>query len=74
MISSKLDIDWNRMPKLVIDPTQIPDETTTKGLSWVHEGKPTFNGPGKIQYDKLDQWRQTHRQQELEYELALDIA
>lgn len=74
VLSGKVDIDWRRVPRLTLDPTKIPDDVLTKGLSWTEEGKPTLYGPGKTQHDTLEQWRNTHRRQELEYELAKAIA
>ena len=70
MLSGKLAVDWNKIVKLSVDPTKIPDEVMTKGLSWTQHGKPTLFGPGKTEHDTLNQWRQTHRRQELEYDLA----
>jgi type III restriction enzyme len=74
VLSGKIDIDWQRVPSLVIDPTKIPDEVITKGLSWTQDGRPTLYGPGKTEHDTLRQWRKTHRRQELEYDLASVVA
>jgi len=74
VLSGKVDIDWQRIPRLPLDPTKIPDDVLTKGLSWTEDGRPTLYGPGKTQHDTLEQWRNTHRRQELEYDLAKVIA
>lgn len=74
VLSGKVDIDWERLPRLPLDPTKIPDDVITKGLSWTADGRPTLYGPGTAQHDTLEQWRRTHRRQELEYDLAKTIA
>ena len=70
VLSGRIDIDWQRVPILPLDPTKIPDDVITKGLSWTKEGRPTLYGSGKTERDTLRQWRETHRRQELECDLA----
>ena len=69
-IRSRIRVDWDAVPRLILDPTDIPPEVTVKGLSWTAGTRPTLYGPGRMDLVTLRAWRQDHRLQELEFELA----
>lgn len=69
-IRGRVRVAWERVPTLVLDPTNIPDEVKMKGLSTEEGGRLSLMGPGKTDEVTLQAWRGTKRIQELEFDLA----
>lgn len=69
-ITGRVRVAWDRVPVLLLDPTNIPDEVKVKGLAAEAGGPPSLMGPGKTDEVSLQAWRETKRVQELEFELA----
>jgi type III restriction enzyme len=68
-----VDIDWDRLPMLQIDPTQIPAEVQMKAGLPTNEGRPTLYGPGKLDTATLASYRKAHRLQTRVAELAREM-
>ncbi len=72
-IDAAVRVAWDRVPSLTLDPLAAPDETRVKGLSADRGGRLSLYGPGALDEVTLGQWRESHRQQELEFEMARDL-
>ena len=68
----ELTVDWKRVPKLVLDPQQIPDSTLVKGLNTI-EGRLTAYGPGAEALVDLNTWRTKVRVQQVAFDLAAEL-
>ena len=68
-IRGRISVAWDRVRVLPVDPTNIPDWVTLKGLS-SEMGEHSLLGPGKIDHASHQAWRRTKRLQELEFEMA----
>ena len=68
-----VDLDWNKLPMLRIDPTQIPAEVQMKAGLPTNEGRPTLYGPGKLDTATLDSYRKAHRLQTRIAEMAREL-
>ena len=68
-----VDLDWNSLPMLRIDPTQIPAEVQMKAGLPTNEGRPTLYGPGKLDTATLDSYRKAHRLQTRIAEMARQL-
>jgi len=71
--SSELRLDWDRIPELVIDPTQIPPEVQMKAGLPTNQGRPTIYGPGKLSTASLAAYRAEHRLQTRIAETAREL-
>ncbi|MGE5528242.1 MAG: BPTD_3080 family restriction endonuclease [Patescibacteria group bacterium] len=69
-IRSRITVDWECVPRLIMDPLDVPPDVLVKALTWTVADRPTLLGPGKTDKVGLDAWRKGHRRQELEYDLA----
>ena len=69
-IRSRIAVDWESVPRLIMDPLDVPPDVLVKALAWTATDRPTLFGPGKTDMVSMDAWRRGHRRQELEYELA----
>ncbi len=69
-IKSRVQLNWESVPTLTLDPLHIPPETTVKGLAWTAGERPTLYGPGRMALVTLEDWRKQYRLQQLEFELA----
>jgi type III restriction enzyme len=69
-IKSRVQVSWDSVPALTLDPLNIPPETTLKGLSWAAGERPTLAGPGRLDRVTLENWRKQYRLQQLEFDLA----
>ncbi len=61
--SSEIRMDWDGVPELLIDPTQIPPEVQMKAGLPTNQGRPTLYGPGKLDMASLSAFREQHRLQ-----------
>ena len=69
-ISAQVQVAWDRVPPLALDPTKVPDETLVQALMTDRGSELSLLGPGKPAHVTLDAWRETKRLQEVEFELA----
>jgi len=72
-VKNRVRLDWPRVPRLSLDPGNIPDEVRVKGLSATESGRLSLVVPGRIDDVSLKEWRNTKRVQELEFEMARTI-
>jgi type III restriction enzyme len=72
-IRNKIDVDWDHLPPLSIQPHKIPPQVEMKGVAYNSEGKMALHGPGRVDDVTLDQWRTKTRLQEVEYQIAKDL-
>ena len=68
-----VEIDWNRLPRLTIDPTRIPPEVQMKAGLPTNQGRPTLYGPGKLDTATLNGYRNAHRMQTRIAEMAREL-
>lgn len=69
-IRNRVTVDWKNVPTLHLVPGSIPPEYDAKGLNVNTAGRMSLSGPNKIDKVKLDEWRRTHRVQELVFDIA----
>ena len=69
-IRNRVTVNWDDVPTLPLDPFNIPPEVQMKALIPDKDGRPTLNGPGKIQDITLNPYRRDRRIQELAFDLA----
>lgn len=69
-VKNRVTVDWNRLPKRVIDPMQIPPEVQVKGLNFNNRGRQTLHGPGRMDDVTLKEYRAQRRVQETVFEIA----
>ncbi len=69
-IRNRVAVDWDTVPKLIIDPGHIPPEVLMKGLSVTDQGRPSLTGPGRSDEATLAEFRSRRRLQELIFDLA----
>ena len=69
-IRNRVAVDWDTVPKLIIDPGQIPPEVEMKGLSVTNQGRPSLTGPGRSDAATLAEFRERRRLQELIFDFA----
>ncbi len=69
-IRNRITVDWDSVPPLPLEPDKIPPEVEAKALSVNNEGKLSLSGPGKVTDLTLEEWRQSHRLQELVFQLG----
>jgi len=72
-IRNRVAVDWASVPKLVIDPGQIPPEVGVKGLSINNMGRLSLTGPGRADQVTLAEFRSKRRLQELTFDLARSL-
>jgi type III restriction enzyme len=71
--ASQVVIDWDKIPSITIDPTQIPSEVQMKAGLPTNQGRPTLYGPGKLDTATLEAYRQQHRLQTRVSEAAKEL-
>jgi len=72
-IRNRVDVDWEHVGLLFLEPGRIPPEVEVKGLHATDDGRPGLNGPGRIDDVTLARFRQGRRMQELVFDLAAAI-
>jgi type III restriction enzyme len=72
-VRSRVTVDWDKVPPLVLAPDKIPPEVQVKGMSLNNQGRQTLTGPGRIDDVTLNEFRSKRRLQELVFELAGDL-
>lgn len=69
-IRNKVTVDWASVPKLALDPLNIPPEVEMKALSLTNEGRMSLSGPGQASEASLADFRSTRRISELVFEVS----
>jgi type III restriction enzyme len=69
-IRSRVAVDWDKMPRLVLEPGRIPSEVEVKGLHPTNTGRLSLSGPGRLDQVGLDGFRRARRLQELVFDVA----
>jgi type III restriction enzyme len=72
-IRNRVSVDWNTIPPLWLDPAKIPPEVEVKASLPTNTGRPSLNGPGRLESIDLNPYRSGRRLQELIFELAKDL-
>ena len=72
-IRNRLSVDWEMVPTLWLDPEKIPPEVEVKASLPTNIGRPSLNGPGRLESIDLNPYREGRRIQELVFELAKDL-
>ncbi|MGK2942459.1 MAG: BPTD_3080 family restriction endonuclease [Immundisolibacter sp.] len=72
-LSSVLHVDWDKVPVIDIDPTQIPPEVEMKAGLPTNQGRPTLYGPGKLDKASLAAFRAGRRVQTLVAQAAREL-
>jgi type III restriction enzyme len=69
---TRIEIDWDRVASVVLDPAEIPDATLVQGLA-THDGALAAYGPGAPELVSLDAWRSRVRAQQVAFSLAREL-
>lgn len=69
-IRNRVTVNWQHVPTLVLDPSNIPPEVKVKGLNVNNQGRLSLSGPGRAEDVNLQAFRDRHRLQELIFDLA----
>lgn len=72
-IRNRVTVDWPNVPTLVLDPINIPAEVEVKALSVNNLGRLSLSGPGQASLATLAAFRESHRIQELTFDLATSL-
>ena len=72
-IRHRVDVDWDSIAPLRLDPANIPPEVEMKAGLPSNSGRPSLVGPGRLQTVDLNPYRQGQRRQRLVFELARDL-
>lgn len=70
----RLRFDVSRCAPITVDPTDIPQEVQLKAGLAANSGRPSLFGPGKLLDANLSAFRSGRRLQELEFDLARELA
>jgi type III restriction enzyme len=69
-VRNRIDVDWDKVPAVLIKPDQIPTEVEVKGLNLSNRGRPSLLGPGRVDQVSLAERRARLRVQELVFDVA----
>ena len=69
-IRNRVTVDWENVPRLILDPGKIPPEVEVKGLNVNNKGRLSLSGPGRNDDVTLQEFRDKRRIQELVFDLA----
>ena len=69
-IRNRVSVTWESVPRLELTPDKIPPEVEMKGGLPNNQGRPSLNGPGRLENVDLNPYRSTRRYQELVFEMA----
>ena len=72
-IRNRITVNWDSIAQVTLDPLKIPPEVEVKAALPNNTGRPSLNGPGKLESIDLQAFRKGRRQQELAFELARDL-
>lgn len=69
-IRSRVAVDWEHVPDLVLEPGRIPPHAEVKGLHPTNTGRLSLTGPGRVDAVSLAEFRKSRRLQELVFDVA----
>jgi type III restriction enzyme len=69
-IRNRVTVDWENVPRQILEPGKIPPEVDVKGLNINNMGRLSLSGPGRIDEVTLKEFRANLRIQELVFDLA----
>lgn len=69
-VRNRVTVDWNAVPCLVLDPTNIPPEVEMKASLPDNQGRASLLGPGRLERVDLNPYRSGRRLQELAFDFA----
>lgn len=72
-ISSRIQVDWQTIPSIQLDPQRLPAEVELKGLSIDTNGRPSYQGPGEANRIGLDTFRNSASLQSLSWAFASNL-
>ncbi len=72
-LQTQIDVAWDRVPTLDIDPSRIPPEVQMKAGLPTNEGRPTLYGPGALDTVSLAAFRKGRRAQTLAAQAAREL-
>ncbi len=73
VIERKIVVDWDVIPKLVLDPMKVPPSVVVGHFVPDNRGAPSTFGVGQVREVTLRQYRLSRRLQSRMYELARDL-
>jgi type III restriction enzyme len=73
VIRRRVRVDWTTMPRLVLNPRQIPPEMEMMATLPANRGRPSLMGPGRLESVTLNPYRAGRRVQALVFELAREL-
>jgi type III restriction enzyme len=68
-IHNKVEVDWDTIASVTVDPMKIPDEVKLKS-TLLNKGRPSLLEPGGTARLDLDRWRGEATRQQREFEMA----
>lgn len=72
-VRNRITVDWDAIPRVPLDPHNIPPEVQTKGLSVDDRGRMSVTGPGKVREVSVDSYLHDKRVQQLVFVAARDL-
>jgi type III restriction enzyme len=72
-VRNRITVDWASIPKVPLDPHQIPPVVQMKALSVNNEGQMSVTGPGRVREVSIDPYLEGRRIQELVFVAARDL-
>jgi type III restriction enzyme len=72
-IRNRISVNWDSIAAVSLDPLKIPPEVEVKAALPNNKGRPSLQGPGKLESLDLSKYRESRREQELSFELARDL-
>lgn len=72
-IQAAVQVDWDEIAPIELNPEEIPPEVEMKAGLPSNAGRPSLVGPGQIERVDLSPYREGHRLQELVFEMARDL-
>lgn len=69
-IRNRITVDWDKVPRMVLQPDLIPPKVEIKGLSISDTGRLSLSGPNRLDEVTLKEYRARMRLQELVFDLA----
>jgi len=72
-VRNRLTVDWASIPRIPLDPHNVPPEVQTKALSVSATGRLSTTGPGRVQEVSVDAYLRDKRVQQLVFDAARDL-
>jgi type III restriction enzyme len=72
-VRSRVTVNWASIVTVTLDPLKIPAEVEVKAALPNNKGRPSLQGPGRLESIDLAKYREGKRVQELSFELARDL-